>query len=118
MVLIRKTTIVEIFAISKENDIYYCYDILFDDNNGSHKFHLWFVPLILRKSINATIIDKEEIAKYREHVGLLLSIPHINTTNNTTNDSLYTLLVSDWTIRSQAGMLYLPTLSRELFGIN
>ncbi len=116
-VLIRRTNIIEIFAILKDNDKYYCYDLLFDDNNGFHKFHLWFAPLILRNSTNGTIINKDDIKKYREDIGLLISIPQMNTADNTTNNCLYTLLVSDWTIRSQEGMLHLPTLSRELFGI-
>lgn len=112
-VMIRKTHVIEIFAICKKNDTFGCYPLIFDDNQGFHKYNLWFAPLNIKKGPSRMEIHKETIASSQDYAGLLVSFQAEK--NLYEKNIYYTLLSSDWSTRSQTGLLELPSLSRELF---
>lgn len=115
-VLIHNQTVTEYVALCKQNEKIKYYNVYFDDDLGFHKYNLWFAPIIIKEVDSDKNPSFSEMQNMCEQSALLISI-HSNDNSSGTLHG-YTLLSSNWLVRTQTGTLELPKISRELFQQN
>ena len=93
--------------------MYGYYNIQFNDNIGIHRCNLWFSKLKINKYVTDKFETIDEIYNKHDATGLLVCLKesHFESEEN----SLYSLICSDWSVRTQANELVLPSLSKDLF---
>ena len=104
------------WAIVKSEDAIWSYPITFNDSNGFHRCNLWFAPIQLQTEQYTpyNIINDIDLSNIIN--GIMVSLP--NTKNENITHSGYTLLLSNWLVRTQFGTLDLPTITREIINID
>ena len=104
------------FVLIIQNEKIKYYNVYFDDDLGFHKYNLWFAPIIIKEVDSDKNPSFSEMQNMCEQSALLISI-HSNDNSSGTLHG-YTLLSSNWLVRTQTGTLELPKISRELFQQN
>ena len=93
--------------------MYGYYNIQFNDDIGIHRCNLWFSKLKINKYVTEKFETIDEIYNKTDETGLLICLKesHFELEEN----SLYSLISSDWSVRKQTNELGLPLLSKDLF---
>ena len=111
-ILIKQNDPPEYLTIVKFDNKYNCFPIVFDDNYGFHKCNLWFAPICLGEKHNNEYSDINDICCSDDTFGILVCFLLNEKEENTRAD--YTLVSSNWLIRSQSNEMKLPTVSRDI----
>ena len=112
-IIIKMTHPLLCWVLYKQNDMYGYYNIQFNDDIGIHRCNLWFSKLKINKYVTEKFETIDEIYNKTDETGLLICLKesHFELEEN----SLYSLISSDWSVRTQTNELGLPLLSKDLF---
>ena len=115
-IIMMKNDLNRCWAIVKSEDAIWSYPISFNDNNGFHRCNLWFAPIQLQTEQFRPYNIINDIDLLNIINGMMVSLP--KTKNENITHSGYTLLLSNWLVRTQFGTLDLPTITREIINID